>query len=105
MGLEEHQKQVDERTSQFEPQYRPPFEMISAMVEEVWEVAREISHLHWNKKKKPWEETKWLWKELVDMMFTTICMANLHWIDLQKERDEMVDKKLNKRDKDRFEKK
>lgn len=105
MGLEEHQKQVDERTSKFETQYRPPLEMMAAMTEETWEVAREINHLHWNKKKKPWEVIKWLWQELSDILFTTICMANSHWINLQKEREEMIDKKLNDRDKDRFEKK
>ncbi len=105
MGLEEHQKQVDERTSQFEPQYRDPFQMMTAMTEETWEVAREISHLHWHKKKKPWEDTKWLWQELADMLFTTICIANSHEIDLQKEWNRMLEEKLNKRDKDRFEKK
>lgn len=105
MGLKECQKQVDERTSQFDPQYWPPFQMMTAMIEEAWEIAREMSHLHWYKKKKPWDDTKWLWQELTDMIFTTMCMANSHWIDLQEERDAMVDKKLNKRDKDRFEKK
>jgi len=104
MGLEEHQKQVDERTSQFEPQYRPLLELMAAMTEEVWEVAIEISHLIWHKKKKSWEDTKWLWQELVDVLFTTMCMANANGIDLQKEWYIMLDKKLNKRDKNRFKK-
>lgn len=105
MTLKECQKDVDSRTSQFDPQYRPPFEMVAAMIEEVWEVSREMSHIYWIKKKKLEENTKGLWEELVDLLFTTICIANDNNIDLQQEWEVMIREKLNKRDKDRFKKK
>ena len=105
MTLSECQKDVHDWTSQFDPQYWPPFEMVAAMTEEVGEVARAVSHIHWIKKKKSWENNRELSEELVDLLFTTICLANTHDIDLQKERNHMIDEKLNKRDKNRFKKK
>lgn len=52
MGLSKVQKEVHEFTGQFNPQYWPPLEMMARLTEETGEVAREISHLHGNKKKK-----------------------------------------------------
>ena len=104
MDLSKVQKDVHEFTGQFSPQYWPPLEMMARLTEETGEVAREISHLYGNKKKKPGEETKGLGGELADVIFTVGCIANIHNIDLGEEWERMIDK-LYKRDSGRYEKK
>jgi NTP pyrophosphatase (non-canonical NTP hydrolase) len=103
MGLDNIQKQVDEWANQFNPAYFPALEQLSCLTEETGEVARELNHLHGTKKKKD-EESK-LGKELADVMFTVCCIANSHGLTLQQFWDELMQKKLYGRDKDRFEKK
>jgi len=56
MSLEDIQKQVDEWTEQFEPQYWPALEMLARLTEETGEVARELNHMYGTKKKKPTED-------------------------------------------------
>jgi len=43
MALKEIQKNVDDWTSKFNPQYWPPLEMLAALTEENGEVAREMN--------------------------------------------------------------
>ena len=107
MSLEKFQKDTDQWTEQFEPQYWPPHEVLAQMTEELWEISREINHLHWVKKKREnVEQIKQnLWQELADLLFAISCMANSHNIDLGQERNKMVEEKRYKRDKDRFKKK
>ena len=104
MPLKEIQKQVDEWISQYAIGYFPPLENLARLTEETGEVARIISHLFGSKKKKPTEEHQELGGEMVDVLFTLICLANSQNIDLDKAWDKMMDK-LNSRDKDRWEKK
>jgi NTP pyrophosphatase (non-canonical NTP hydrolase) len=52
MGFEKIQKDVDEWTGQYTPQYWPPHEMLACLTEETWEVAREINHLYRTKKRE-----------------------------------------------------
>jgi NTP pyrophosphatase (non-canonical NTP hydrolase) len=99
------QKDVDEWTSQFDPQYWPPHEILARLSEETGEVAREINHLHGTKKKKASEDNqKGLEDELCDVLFTVCCMANSQGIDLQETWDKMMKEKHYGRDKDRFKK-
>jgi NTP pyrophosphatase (non-canonical NTP hydrolase) len=104
-GLDDIQKQVDEWVKQFNPPYWPALEQLARLTEETGEVARELNHLHGTKKKKSSEETKELSDELVDVIFTVICLANSHKINLDEAWKKMVDEKMNKRDVNRFEKK
>jgi len=104
MSLKDNQKQVDEWTSQFEPQYWPAHEQLARLIEEVGETAREINHLHGIKKRKPEEETGDLAVELGDIIFTIICIANNHNIDLD-EAWKKVMEKYGVRDGDRYERK
>ncbi|MEK6891344.1 MAG: MazG nucleotide pyrophosphohydrolase domain-containing protein [Nanoarchaeota archaeon] len=105
MSLYEHQKQVDDWTSSFTPQYWPPLEQFARLAEEIGELARELSHIHGTKKKKPEEAIKNLGSELSDIIFTVICLANSHNINLQQEWDKMMADKMYSRDANRFEKK
>ncbi len=104
MTLRDIQREVDEWTRQFTPQYWPPHEILARMAEEVGELAREVNHLYGTKKKKDGEPDRNLGQELADILFTAICMANSKGIDLQEEWDKMTEEKLYRRDKDRYEK-
>ena len=88
---------------QHKVKYFPPFEIVSQLIEEAGEIAREVSHLHGFKKKKDGEQTDGLEGEIGDALFVLICLANSHGIDLSKAFDKSMDKK-NARDKHRFSK-
>jgi len=105
MTLYDIQKDVDEWTSQFTPQYWPPLEQLARLTEETGEVARELNHMHGTKKKKESEDTKGLGEELLDVIFTVSCIANSHNINLQEAWDTMMKEKHYGRDNTRFERK
>lgn len=104
MNLDKIQKDVNEWTVQFTPQYWPALEMQARLTEEIGEVARELNHIYGHKKKKPNEKTKGLGQELSDVVFTICCIANSHNINLQEEWEKMMSK-YNNRDNERFDKK
>ncbi|OGH44160.1 MAG: nucleotide pyrophosphohydrolase [Candidatus Levybacteria bacterium RIFCSPLOWO2_02_FULL_37_10] len=96
------QKQVDKWVSQYKHSYFSPLEILARLVEEVGELARELSHRFGSKKKKPTELPKEIGDEISDIIFTLICLANSLNIDLDKAFQKMMEK-YDKRDKDRFE--
>lgn len=102
MRLDEIQKEVDEWTGQFEPQYWPPHEILARMAEEVGELAREINHVHGTKKKKVDERDNSIEDELSDILFTIVCMANSKGISLCEAWKRMMEVKMRGRDKNRF---
>ena len=104
MSLYDIQKQVHNFTKQFEPQYWPAHEQLAHLMQEIGELAREISHIHGIEKKKDNVQESKLGEEMADVIFTLCCLANANDIGL----DNAFSKKLDKlygRDKDRFEKK
>lgn len=105
MSLKDIQKDVNDWTGQFTPQYWPIFEQYAHLMEESGELARELNHLHGTKKKKAEEAEKNIGKEMVDVLFALTCIANTHNIDLQKEWDEMMNVRRYGRDNNRFDKK
>jgi NTP pyrophosphatase (non-canonical NTP hydrolase) len=104
MSLKKVQQDVDKWTGQFTPQYWPPLEQLTHMVEEVGEIARELNHRFGTKKKKPTENTAELSAELADIIFTVVCIANAQGIDLEKAWQENEAKRYS-RDINRFKKK
>ena len=104
MPLKDIQKDVDKWTSQFEPQYWPPYEILARLAEEVGELAREVNHRYGTKKKKDSESEKRIGEELSDIMFTVVCMANSHNISLSEEWECMMKEKHYGRDQNRFNK-
>lgn len=104
MHLKKIQNDVHEWTSKYTPQYWPPHEIMTRLMEETGELAREVNHLHGVKKKKDSEETKELGDEMADILFTLCCLANSHNIDLDRFWEKTMDKCYG-RDKDRFDKK
>ena len=104
MSMKKYQKEVDDWISQYKLGYFKPLEILARLTEEVGEVARELSHMFGPKKKKPTEEKGDLEMELGDVIYTVICLANSLDIDLDRA-FERVMKKINTRDKNRWEKK
>jgi NTP pyrophosphatase (non-canonical NTP hydrolase) len=81
--------------------YWPPLSMLSAVVEEIGELAREINHLEGFKPKKSTESKIDLGEELADIIFAIICLANYYKIDLNEKINQIIDK-YQKRDSNRF---
>ena len=85
----------------YEPPYWPPLSQFARLSEEVGEVARLLNHMYGLKPKKKEEAEQHLGEELADVVFTVLCLANSHGIDLDVELEKVFDK-LRVRDKDRF---
>ncbi|MFC7370533.1 nucleotide pyrophosphohydrolase [Fictibacillus iocasae] len=100
-SVKERQTEVDEYISQFKEGYFSPLAMLARMTEELGELAREINHTYGEKPKKSSEGEKKIEEELGDLFFVLICLANSLSIDLDEALD-MVMKKFNTRDKDRW---
>lgn len=102
MSLKTVQKQVDDWVQEFSPPYWPVFEQLARLVEEVGELSRELQHRFGEKKKKVSEEKKELGEEIADVLFTLVCIANKHGIDLETEWQRTMKEKQYGRDKHRF---
>ena len=104
MALRKIQKEVDVWIKQYKIGYFKPHENLARLPEEVGEVAREVNHKFGPKKKKLTESESDLGEELADIIFTVVCLANSLKIDLDKSFDKVM-RKVNIRDKERYEKK
>lgn len=98
------QKEVAALVQKYETPYWQPLSQFARLSEEVGEVARLLNHLYGDKPKKQEEAEQQLGGELADVLFTVVCLANAHNIDLDVEFEKALDK-LRVRDEDRFEKK
>ena len=81
--------------------YWPPLAMLSAIMEEAGEVAREINYYEGFKPKKNKEKQLKLGEELADLLFSLICIANYYKVDLSDKFDRTLTKYLE-RDSTRF---
>ncbi len=104
MALGEIQKEVDGWMSKNKIGYFKPLEILTRLVEENGELARELNHRFGPKRKKASEKTKEIGDEVADIIFTLTCLANSLKIDLDKSFTKMMDK-LRKRDTNRWGKK
>ena len=78
--------------------------IVARLFEEGGEFARLINHMYGPKVKKTTEAKQNLEDEIGDLMFTLMCFANSHKIDLDKAISKNIDKVFS-RDKDRYKKK
>lgn len=100
--MQDMQEEVDDFISQFKVGYFSPLALMARMTEETGELAREINHYYGEKQKKETEDEKSLTEEMGDVLYVLITIANSLDIDLDESFD-MVMKKFNSRDKNRFE--
>ena len=104
MSLIDIQKQVDEWTNQFTPQYFKPLSIIAKLSEELGELSKEINDRYGDRVKKSGEDTKDIGSEICDIIFALTCLANSHNINLD-ESWKSIMKKFDTRDHSRFERK
>ena len=100
LSLNEFQKRIDTWISTHGG-YWPPLSMLTAIVEEIGELAREINYLEGIKPKKVGESATEIGEELADVIFAIICVANHYEIDLSNELNRAIEK-YTKRDSKRF---
>jgi NTP pyrophosphatase (non-canonical NTP hydrolase) len=81
--------------------YWPPLSMLSAVIEELGELAREINSREGFKPKKPNKVLINLGEELADLLFSIICIANYYKVNLEVEFNNILGK-YSKRDSTRF---
>jgi NTP pyrophosphatase (non-canonical NTP hydrolase) len=81
--------------------YWPPLAMLSALIEEVGELAKEINHLEGYKPKKNKNKDFKIGDELADVLYALVCIANYYKIDLSDEFHKIINK-YTKRDSKRF---
>ena len=91
VSLREFQKKIDNWIAHHGG-YWPPLSMLSAIVEEIGELAKEINHLEGFKPKKPNKFKPKLGEELADVLFALICLANAYKIDISNELDAVIEK-------------
>ena len=104
MSLIDAQKDVDDWVTQFKIEYFKPLEIMSAITEEVGELAKEVNNRFGPRTKKSPDDKTELSEELADVLFNLTCMANSNNIDLEEAWKRKMDKQ-NGRDKNRFERK
>ncbi|HET7790519.1 MAG TPA: nucleotide pyrophosphohydrolase [Gemmatimonadales bacterium] len=90
MSFRDAQDTVDRWIGQFEEGYFPPLANVARLAEEVGEVAREVNHRFGPKVKKADEPPADLGRELADVLFVVICLANSQQIDLDRSFDAMM---------------
>ena len=100
VSLKEFQKKIDDWIAHHGG-YWPPLSLLSAIVEEIGELAKEINHLEGFKPKKSDNISANLGEELADVIFALICLANSYKIDISYELEAVI-KKYTIRDSIRF---
>lgn len=99
--MKDYQKQVDDWFKENKWEYWEPLAITARLYEEGGEFARIVNHVYGPKKKKLDENMQDIEEEMGDIIYTLICFANSHNIDL----DSAINKSINKviiRDKDRY---
>ncbi len=83
--LKDAQKKIDDALQIFEKPYWSPLSICARIAEETGELARILNHIYGDKPKKPEEEKQHLGEEIMDVIFSCMCLANSHDINLDDE--------------------
>jgi NTP pyrophosphatase (non-canonical NTP hydrolase) len=101
MNMKKYQNEVDDWFKQEGWEYWEPLAIVARLFEEGGEFSRLVNHIYGPKKKKFDEHKQDMEEEMGDIIYTLICFANSHNINL----DDAIRKSLDKvvtRDKGRF---
>ncbi len=99
--MKDFQKQIDKWFKENKWEYWEPLAIVTRLFEEGGEFARLVNHVYGPKKKKLEEHAQDMEEEMGDIIYTLICYANSHKIDLDNAIQKSIDKVTN-RDKNRF---
>lgn len=99
--MKKYQKELDDWFKENDWQYWKPLSILARLLEECGEFARLVNDLYGDKRKKKSEKDQDLEEEIGDIIYTLICFANSHNLDLDRAIKKSF-KKVIKRDKNRF---
>ncbi|MES2436490.1 MAG: MazG nucleotide pyrophosphohydrolase domain-containing protein [Patescibacteria group bacterium] len=99
--MERYQQELDQWFKDNKWDYWKPHEILARLFEEGGEFARLVNHTYGPKKKKATELEQDVEEELGDIIYTLICYANSHNINLDTAIRKSFDKVIT-RDKDRY---
>ncbi|HEY0964214.1 MAG TPA: MazG nucleotide pyrophosphohydrolase domain-containing protein [Candidatus Paceibacterota bacterium] len=99
--MNKEQKELDQWFREQNWPYWTPHEILARLMEEVGEFARLVNHEYGPKKKKDSEDGQEFADEIGDILYTLVCFANTHDIDLDEALQSSI-AKVKHRDKDRF---
>ena len=102
--MKKYQKEIDKWVQGYKEPYWPALSQFARIAEEVGELGRILNHTYGSKPKKSTESKQEIGEEIADILFSLVCLANSHSIDLDKEMKKVIAKSRS-RDKDRFTKK
>ncbi|MDP1629007.1 MAG: nucleotide pyrophosphohydrolase [bacterium] len=101
--MKKYQKELDKWFKENGWKYWSPLSILARLYEECGEFARLVNHLYGEKPKKDGEKEQEMEEEIGDIIYTLICFANAHNIDLDRAIRKSLDKVMT-RDKDRYNK-
>lgn len=90
--MNKFQKQIDDFFKEQGWEYWEPLAIIARLYEEGGEFARIVNHIYGPKKKKLSEHQQDIEEEMGDIIYTLMCFANAHGIDI----DNAIQKSINK---------
>lgn len=99
--MKKYQKELDGWFKKNGWEYWPPLSILARLFEECGEFARLVNHMHGTKQKKKNEKSQDIEEEIGDIIYTLICFANSHKINLDRSIRKSFEKVI-KRDKKRF---
>ncbi|MCR4274811.1 MAG: nucleotide pyrophosphohydrolase [Candidatus Campbellbacteria bacterium] len=99
--MEKYQKELDVWFKEKGWPYWEPLAIVARLFEEGGEFARLVNHVYGPKKKKLDEQKQDMEEELGDIIYTLICFANSHDINLDTAIRKSFDK-VTERDKERY---
>jgi NTP pyrophosphatase (non-canonical NTP hydrolase) len=95
MKIKEAQKKVEELILHY-GDYWEPLSMLARLTEEVGELSRAMNIKYGGKKAKSTDDGRDIEKELMDVLFSTLAIANSQKIDIEKEFHEKIEKDFEK---------
>lgn len=101
--MEDYQKEVDAWFKEKGWEYWEPLAITARLFEEGGEFARLVNHVYGPKKKKLDEKVQDMEEEMGDIIYTLICFANSHNINLDEALRKSLDK-VTQRDTNRYSK-
>ncbi len=99
--MDKYQQQIDAWFKEKKWEYWNPLAIVARLFEEGGEFARLVNHVYGPKQKKLDEHAQDMEEELGDIIYTLICFANSHNINLDQAIQKSIDK-VGIRDKDRY---
>lgn len=99
--MQNYQKQVNDWFKENKWEYWNPLAIVARLFEEGGEFSRLVNHVYGPKKKKLEENVQDMEEEIGDIIYTLICFANSHGIDLDRAIQKSIDK-VAARDKGRY---